>query len=644
MRELGAEPRLVVPEGLLIEESVRERMVRELSSAPAEVSGIAAEIAELAPGASYRVHAEWTALETRSAPLPHRGGPVRGAVLVRPDVECSIRDGAVEVASGSVLVDPGAHVHDPHRPNGPLEVASDHGRPPFPRRPVVVFLGCEPFRDPDWLRRLVNRLVRHEVEARLAIPPNPAGEAGSAPAVHLTRPCLPGEATIRALEPDVVVTLDAVAAREVDAWLAGDRSTVVVELDLALPVPMELVSWQIGRASGRRRARIGRWVDVPAFAALVGRLCAGPQPIPPSEAPELRDLRTPVHEHWTRREPARGVDGCVVLTGSLDAHASARVEGLADNLAAEGVPVVVRRVSGRDLPGEARGAALVLLAGLAPAPAVDALIADRRRAGLPTAVDLTPSDVVDDLEVRLALPAAALAEACGLVVAAAGARITAARTAGARVIDLPTLLTRARAAALRDARASIDPSGVLVIGWRIGRNDEPAPAYANAVGEGIATILTEHRDRVEIVGDAERVPPALRGHERVTVVAADAGAETIAGWALHVWTPRLAGGEILDDARLLEEASSAGVASIMPADACSGVDGFVSSHVLVQSVDAPGDWYSALHHVLDDPTVRSIRAHEASRRADALDELAISKAVVSRFLGRVTYRPERSPS
>ena len=106
----------------------------------------------------------------------------------------------------------------------------------------------------------------------------------------------------------------------------------------------------------------------------------------------------------------------------------------------------------------------------------------------------------------------------------------------------------------------------------------------------------------------------------------------------------LAGGEILDDARLLEEASCAGVPSIMPATAGSGVDGFVSSHVLVPTVDTPDDWYDALHHVLDDPGVRSARAHEAFRRADALDELAISKAVVSRFLGRVTYQPERSRS
>ena len=651
MRDLGAEPRLVVPEGLLIDESVRERLVRALAAAPADVVGVAAEIATLVPGASYRVHTEWTALENHAPLARHRGGAVRGAVLVRADAECVIRDGAVEFASGAVLVDPGAHVHDPHRPPGPLEVASEHGRPPFPRRPVVVFLGCEPFRDPDWLRRFVNRLVRHDVEARIALPPPNAGtgsETAAPSEVHLTRPCLSGEATIRALAPDVVVTLDATAAAQIDAWCEGDRSTVVVELDLTLAHPMELVSWQIGRASGRRRARIGRWVEAPAFAALVGRLCAGPHPIAPSDKPELLDHRRAVREHWTRPEAAPGNEGCVVLTGTLDANASARVEGLVDNLAAQGVPALTRRVGApaNDLPAEARTAALLLLAGVTAAPSLDALVADRKRAGRPTAVDLTAADLESSgpgTPAGLTPSAAALAAACGLVVTPAGARLAAARAVGLRAIDLPTLLTRARVAALREARATIDPTGVLVIGWCVGTGDRSA-AYADAVGEGIARILTEHRDRVEIVGDAARVPAVLRGHERVRVVpGAEPDPVMVAGWGVHVWTPELLGDEILDDARRLEEAGCAGVPSIMPLAAQAGVDGFVSSHVLVESVETPDHWYDALHHVLDDPIVRQIRAHEAARRTDALDELAISKAVVSRFMGRVTYRPERAP-
>ena len=310
MSDPGAEPRLVVPEGLVIDESARERLERQLARAAPGVIGIAAESAALAPGASYRVHAEWTALDSPWTSAAAGSGaraaaPVRGAVLVRPNVEFAVRDGRVEVDGGAVLVDPGAHVHDPFRAIGPLEPASERGRPPFPRRPVVVFLAGDSQLDAsaearaDWMRRLVNRLVRRDVEARIAVPHLPASEAGSGPALHLTRPCLAGEATIRALAPDVVVTLDATAAARIGAWCAGNRSTVVVAFDETLDDPMELVSWNIEHASGRLRARIGPRVDAPAFASLVVRLCAGPHPAPPADEPELLHVRAPVREHWT---------------------------------------------------------------------------------------------------------------------------------------------------------------------------------------------------------------------------------------------------------------------------------------------------------------------------------------------------------
>ena len=185
---------------------------------------------------------------------------------------------------------------------------------------------------------------------------------------------------------------------------------------------------------------------------------------------------------------------------------------------------------------------------------------------------------------------------------------------------------------------------MLIIGWRLGEAGATGPAYAAAVAGGIARILTEHRDRVEIAGDLDAVPAELRGHERVTVVpGSDLDAETIARWAVHVWTPALLEAEIVDDARLLEEASCAGVPSVLPADAAAGVDGFVSSHVLVQSADSADDWYDALHHVLDDPGVRARRAQEAARRADALDGPAASKAVVSRLMGLRTARAGVTP-
>ena len=371
MRDPGAAPRLVVPEGLVVDENVRERLDRQLRFAPPGVAGIAAELADLEPGASYRVHTEWSSL-TAAALRPASSASIRGAVLLRPEVDFAVKGGAVEVAKGSVLVDPGAQVLDPHRAVGSLRPASERGRPPFSRRPVVVFLACSDSSESgsaqsggahaDWLRRFVNRLVRHEVEARIATP-TPA-DRGVASDVHLTRPCLPCEETIRALAPDVVVTLDAEAAAQVDAWCEGDRSTVVIEFDPTLPEPIELVSWQIGRAAGRLRARIGPWVDVPAFAALVVRLCAGPQPIAPIDRDETAGAKPIVREHWTGRSTAGAHDRCVLITGSLDAAATARIAALADNLEAAGVPMEMtsvgraRCVAGRGArgrPGRARG-------------------------------------------------------------------------------------------------------------------------------------------------------------------------------------------------------------------------------------------------------------------------------------------------
>jgi hypothetical protein len=276
MADPGAEPRLVVPKGLMIDESARERLVRGLASAPETVVGVAGETSSIAPGTSYRVHAEWQSLEPWQPATRDSSIPVRGAVAVRPGVAFGVRDGQVEISPGaiggaSVLVDAGAHVHDPHAPTGPVQDASELGRPPFPRRPVVVFLGCDGGTDTDWLRRLVNRLVRRDIEARIALADAPSG-------LNLSRPCLPTEASIRALAPEVVVTLDGTAAARVDAWCEGNRSTVVVAFDADLLAPMELVSWQIGRAQGRLRARIGPYVDAPALAALVIRLGAGPHP------------------------------------------------------------------------------------------------------------------------------------------------------------------------------------------------------------------------------------------------------------------------------------------------------------------------------------------------------------------------------
>jgi len=628
----AARPRLVVPEGLVIDESARARLERRLVRAPETITGLGAAVSELAPGASYRVHAEWTALDTPESAQPAAGGAtLRGAVLVRAGVEFDVRDGEVVLGSGALAIDPGAHTHDPHRPLGPPQVASERGRPPFPRRPLVVFLGVETPAD-EWLGRFVNRLVRRDVEARIAAPEIAAG-------LHLTRPCRPEEASIRALAPDIVVTMDAAAAACVDDWCADDRATVVVAWDPDLRDPMELVSWQIGRASGRRRARIGPRVESPAFASLVGRLCAGPQPMPPVDRGGPL-ARTAVRERWTSRPDDDARTHCVILTGAVDEAGSARAAGFADSFEAAGQRVLVAPVDGAG--DTARDASLVVLVGATSTAGLEALVAARHAAGRPTVFDVGADAVEPGADgPGLSGAARSLAELCGAATAPGGARHDAARAAVARTLLLPTALTRARVAALREAREHATPGTPLVVGWQI----DPAarPGYVDAVADGIAAYLVEpgHREdvRVEVVAALGDVPASLLAHARVTVV--DRGAldpMALASWSLHVWTPRLLAAALLDDARFLEEASCAGVTSVFPADAMSGVDGVVSSHVLVESADDAGGWLAALHHVLDDDHVRARRSREAARRADALNGLPVARAMVTRLRGWAGYQ------
>ena len=179
-------------------------------------------------------------------------------MLLRPGVSFEVGDDVVEVDGGHLLVDPGAHVHDPWRRVAPIQDASPLGRSPFPRRPVVVLLACEPDVEPlDWARSLANNLVRRDVEGRLAM-------LDIAEGLHLTQPCLPSKVSIRALEPDVIVALDHEALDRIPDWCDTDRSTVAIEFVPDVAATADLVSWQLGQAQGRLRARIGRQIDAPS--------------------------------------------------------------------------------------------------------------------------------------------------------------------------------------------------------------------------------------------------------------------------------------------------------------------------------------------------------------------------------------------
>jgi hypothetical protein len=184
--------------------------------------------------------------------------------MVRSDVRFEVGAAFVVVERGVLFTDPGAVVHDPWQPLGALENASTLGRP-VERRPVALFLGFE--RDPylaDWVRSLVNGLVRRAAEGRIAVPEPTAG-------LHLTRPCAPTEESVKALNPRVVVALDDEAVELSTLWLGRDAFGLVrLTPDTSGEITTGYVG--IGRSRPKLEATIGRGVNHDAMADLVHRL------------------------------------------------------------------------------------------------------------------------------------------------------------------------------------------------------------------------------------------------------------------------------------------------------------------------------------------------------------------------------------
>ena len=259
-----AQATLAIPEGWIVDGHGRRRLERQLARAALGCAAVAAECRELPPGASLRTWSERQALLPESEVRPRAGLTVHGAALVRSGVSFETGDDIVTLARGDLLVDPGVVVHDPWHPlRGPAD-ASPSGRP-LDGRPSALLLGLE--RDPylaDWVRRLVNGLVRRGVEGRIAVPEPTGG-------LHLTKPCAPTEATLDALAPEVVVALDDEAVELFAGW-ARRRPCGLVRLTpdttAAVTVETEDVRW-----SGRRPVGIiGRGVGPDAMADLVRRL------------------------------------------------------------------------------------------------------------------------------------------------------------------------------------------------------------------------------------------------------------------------------------------------------------------------------------------------------------------------------------
>ena len=225
----------------------------------------------------------------------------------------------------------------------------------------------------------------------------------------------------------------------------------------------------------------------------------------------------------------------------------------------------LRAADGRWVAGVGATRGTVLLAGVESTPEVDALVADRRRAGLPTVVDLGAGDLERGGRHNRIAPRRARRGAGRRLRSrgvAHGRGSTAARRLGVRTMVLPTLFTREYGAALLAARAPADPAAALVIGWQ---PESATPEYRDTIAEGIASRLIDRRNVVELVGDPAGVPRSLAGHERVTVVsAARLDPALFAKWAVHVWTPRLVAGEVAGDTLRFEAVSYVGCPASWP--------------------------------------------------------------------------------
>jgi hypothetical protein len=620
-------PALAIPEGWVIDDSSRVRLLRILARLNGDIAAVVAERVDLEPGASYRTASERAALAAASARRPHAGREAAGAVLVRPGVSLEIGDASITV-DGALLVDPGAVVHDPWRDLGSVESASSLGRPPFPWRPVVLFLGFEPDPDlADWVRSTVNGLVRGNTEGRIAVPEPTGG-------LHLTRPCAPTEQTVAALAPDAIVALDEEARTLGSQWLDGDRSAVIVEMTRDTTDAVELVSWRIGNAQGRVRARIGRGITAASLEVLVRRLGAGPQPLPPrdrkrGEVPAGRPR--PVDPGHGALDPALRTVGLLREGSPLD---DARYAAFADHAAAFGGKLTIGRVDG-EVPDWAVVADIVLLRGLCSDPHASDLVQARRIAGRVTVVDLGPEDVEADTartsgSPRLRPAAVELARACGHATTTSRRIHASLIDLGVRALVVPTLLTRARTSELRALRTRARRVLPPVLGWHTGSGSADPNGGHGAVARMLSDLLRVHPDvTVEVVGGAVQHASTLATHDRVTVAPGVPDIGTIARWTAQLWTTSSLEAELSGDVRPAVEAHYLGVPTLVAADNPAVREGLVVRDL---AVDAATGW----HHVdelLDDEVVWARRRDESIGLAEALYGPTSSLAVMNRLLG-----------
>jgi hypothetical protein len=640
--------RLAIPEGLVIDDLVRARLERQLARLPDTIDGVVAPVVELPPGVSCRTHAEWRSLEPLREVTTRLDGRAEGAVLLRGNVEFDAGEGVITVPGASLVEDAGAVVHDPNRPLSALATASELARPPFPRRLVVLLLGIEEdARVAEWSRKFANRAQRRDLEIRLALP-------SPVPGTYLTRPCAPAEQSVARIDPDIIVAMDAAALDRAAAWCSTNRSTVVVEFVANLNGSsggIEIVPWQIGRAAGRLRARIGPRADLAALTALFSRLVAGPHVAPPTGV-EIELTPRRAAERVVRVRPTTLVIAPTNVRAPSAAHGvrhRLRMDALADHLAVAGFKVAIATPDEQVHDG-VRAASLVIVAGAETLVRSRGLLAERSDAARPIVLDLGPEDLADPAEphrsLRLSDQALEVGRMCRLVTAPAGALEAAARsglgTLGTRVVASPTLFTRGEIAAL-GRLATVRPAVPVptVIGWRFGGGPIRRPPYLDGVVAAVTRMLSDGHDvTIEIDDEHDHLIGNLRRADRVRIGRAAAEGEHLTRWSFQIYTPFVAESLIVDDGRDAFEAGLAGTPSVMPLAARRAVEGHPSPQAVVHDVRNPDAWLEVIYGILTSPVRRKRRVEEARRHAATVVGPAASRAAANRLIGWAMYESD----
>ena len=634
-RSRSEAPRLVVPGDLHVEPVAVARLHRALRRAPAGVAGVVALVDAPPAGSSATVHAERCAArhsdgEGDGADRIAPGAQVRGVALVRTEAAVAAVGPDHLTAGAPLTVDRGAVAHDPwHLP--PREVASPLARPAYPRRPVVLFLACEPdVAAADTARALANGLLRREVEARLAVPEVPSG-------LHLSVPCAPERASVDALRPEVVVALDERALEAAERWCADLPTTTLVEMTVEITDQIERIGGTLDD-DGRRRARIGRLCPIDALAALVARLVSGPQPGAPVVAtPTARETAGEIAREIARENdgepPAVAVAAPTRRTPALPPTAPAvAVVGTSPADATHWLGEVLGAPTDG---GDPERANLVLVA--ADRPTAGRELAAARARGAHTLA-------VRDPATSRAAPAALAA----LARTATGVVVPSAADAAALGDEVAVLVARpGLPGSLVDRLLAAPVAGVRgTLGWWLGpvvprvvpRGGAGAPPRAATVAAALRGLLDRHPDAaIEVLDTAEALPTDLRRHPRLHTITVPARGplptDRIAAWSAAVWTPGTGAGPAEGEVRPLLVVQATGTPVVVAATDAAALGGLCEPAQVVTDEADQAAWLERLSADLERAAARPGVEEPARAAVSALAGPAARAAVAARLWG-----------